>query len=136
MILKAIMRYFSYVFHGVLALFLIALSALALGAGGSGELHLGMLPWKGDTLMYVLLFGSLFGLLTVILAIRGILRILFLIWSFIVFVLLVKGYIFSGYKFAPHEFRTAMYLILASILALFGAWFQLQRTPATARKKF
>lgn len=136
MILKAIMRYFSYAFHGVLALFLFALSALALGAGGSGELRLGMLPWTGDTLMYVVLFASLFGLLTVILAIKGILRILFLIWSFLVVVMLVKGYILSGYKFGPHEFRIAAYLIAASILALFGAWFQLQRTTAAARKKF
>ncbi len=136
MILKAIMRYFSYIFHGVLALFLIALSALSLSAGGTGELHLGMLPWTGDTLMYVLLFAALFGLITVLLAIKGILRILFLIWSFLVFVMLVKGYILSGYKFGPHEFRTAVYLIAGAFLALFGAWFQLQRSPASAKKKF
>jgi ABC-type maltose transport system permease subunit len=132
MILKAIMRYFSYVFHGLLALFSIALSALALG-NNTNELHLGMLPWSGDTLAYVLLFGALFGLLTVALAIKGTLRILFLIWSFLVFVLLVKGYIFSGYKFAPNEFRIALYLIFGALLALFGAWFQLSR-PKTAKK--
>src|SRR3954454_24367870 len=126
MILKAIMRYFSYLFHTLLALFLIAVSGLAM-ATGSGDLHLGMLPWSGDTLEYILFFGCLVGLLTVILAMRGVLRILFLIWSFLVFVLLVKGYIFSGYKFQPNEFRTALYLIAASFIALFGAWFQLQR---------
>jgi hypothetical protein len=74
------------------------------------------------------------GSVTVILALRGVLRILFLIWSFLVFVMLVKGYIFSGYKFQPHEFRTALYLIAASFIALFGAWFQLQRR--TRPKKF
>ena len=47
------------------------------------------------------------------------------------FVLLVKGYIFSGYKFQPNEFRTALYLIAASFIALFGAWFQLRRRHAS-----
>ena len=134
MILKAIMRYFSYLFHGVLALFSIAVAALALG-NGTAELHLGMLPWSGDTLIYVLLFGALFGLLTIALAIKGVLRILFLIWSFVVFVLLLKGYILSGYKFAPNEFRIALYLIAGAFLSMFGAWFQLQR-PKPATKKF
>src|SRR6476661_7503752 len=109
MILKAIMRYFSYLFHALLALFLIAVSGLAMASGG--DLRLRMLPWEGDTLERVVLIGSIVGLLTVILAMRGALRILFLIWSFLVFVLLVKGYIFSGYKFQPNEFRTALYLI-------------------------
>ena len=58
------------------------------------------------------------GLVTVILAMRGVLRMLFLMWSFLVFVILVKGYIFSGYKFQPNEFRTALYLIAASFIAL------------------
>jgi hypothetical protein len=127
MILKAVMRYFSYIFHTLLALFLIAISGLAMASGG-GDLRLRMLPWEGDTLERVVFAGAVIGLVTVILAIRGVLRILFLIWSFLVFVLLVKGYIFSSYKFQPNEFRTALYLIAASFIALFGAWFQLQRT--------
>jgi hypothetical protein len=133
MIFKAIMRYFSYLFHTLLAVFLIALSGLALASGGE-DLHLGMLPWTGNTLNYVLLFGALFGLVTVALAFQGTLRILFLLWSFVVFVMLVKGYLFSAYKFQPHEFNTALYLIGGSLLALLGAWFQLSRTPRP--KKF
>src|SRR4051812_21474670 len=113
MIFKAIMRYYSYLFHTLLAIVILAISGLAM-ASGTG-LRLGMLPWSGDTLNYVLLFGALFGLAVTLLAMKGTLRILFLIWSFLVFVLLVKGYIFSGYKFAPNEFRTALYLILASL---------------------
>src|SRR3954447_8423523 len=128
MILKAIMRYFAYLFHALLALFLIAVSGLAMASGG-GDLRLKMLPWEGDTLERVVLIGALVGLVTVLLAMRGVLRILFLIWSFLVFVMLVKGYIFSGYKFHANEFRTALYLIAASFLALLGAWFQLQRRP-------
>jgi hypothetical protein len=124
--MKALMRYYSYLFHVVLAVFLLAVSGLAL-ASGSPNLHLGMLPWTGQTLIYVLFFGALAGLIAVFLAMRGTLRILFLIWSVLVALFLVKGYIFSGYKFEGAEFKTAIYLIIASLIALPGAWFQLRR---------
>jgi hypothetical protein len=130
--IKAIMRYFSYLFHIVLALFLLALAGVAASTG-TGSLRLGMLPWTGDTLNYVLIFGSLVGLAIVLLAMKGVLRFLFLIWAFLVVVLLVKGYIFSRYTFAPNEFRIAALLILGSLLSLLGAWFQL-RTSARPRK--
>lgn len=132
MIFKAIMRYFSYLFHIVLAVVLLVLAGVAASTG-TGSLRLGMLPWTGDTLNYVLIAGSLVGLAIVLLAMKGVLRILFLIWAFLIFVLLVKGYIFSRYTFAPNEFRFALYLILGSLLALFGAWFQL-RTSARSKK--
>jgi hypothetical protein len=131
MFFKAIMRYYSYLFHLLLAIVLIAVSGLAM-ASNLG-LRLGMLPWAGDTLNYVLFFGALAGLAVTLLAIKGILRILFLIWSFLVFVLLVKGYIFSHYTFAPNEFKIAAWLIVLSLLALFGAWFQL-RTDSRPKK--
>jgi len=120
---KLIMRYFSYLYHLVLVLFLIAVSGLAL-ASGTPSLNLGMLPWSGNTLTYVVFFGALAGLLTVLLAVRKKLRVLFLVWSVLVAVLLVKGYIFSGYKFHSGEFKIAIYLIVGSLIALAGAWFQ------------
>jgi hypothetical protein len=124
--MKALMRYYSYLFHLLLALFLLGVSGLAL-ASGPGNLHLGMLPWTGPTLTYVVFFGALVGLIAVFLAIKGTLRILFLLWSALVAILLIKGYIFSGYRFHGAEFKTAMYLIVASLIALPGAWFQLRR---------
>jgi hypothetical protein len=124
--MKALMRYYSYLFHLLLALFLLAVSGVAL-ASGSPNLHLGMLPWTGQTLTYVLFFGALAGLAVVFLAMKGTLRILFLLWSLAVAIVLVKGYIFSGYKFEGAEFKTALYLIAASLIAIPGAWFQLRR---------
>src|SRR5689334_22279041 len=99
---------------------------------GSPNLHLGMLPWTGSTLVKVLFYGSLAGLITVVLAMRGKLRFLFLLWSLTVTVLLIKGHIFTAYRFAPNEFRTALYLIGGSILALPGA-FQFRR-PSKRRR--
>jgi hypothetical protein len=129
-VLKALMRYYSYLFHILLALLLLAISGVAM-LSGSPSLQLGMLPWTGSTLLRVLFYGSLTGIAIVILAMRGILRILFLLWSLAVAVLLIKGYIFSGYRFSPGEFNTALYLIGGSLLALPGA-FQLR--PRSKRR--
>ena len=79
----------------LLALFLIA--DLRFGNGiRRGRFASEDAALEGDTLERVVLVGAIVGLVIVILAMRGVLRILFLIWSFLVFVLLVKGYIFSG----------------------------------------
>jgi hypothetical protein len=115
------LSFLSYLFHGLLCLILFAMSSLAI-AGGAQTLQLGMLPWTGSTLLYTLLFGSLAGMATVIMAIKGMWRPLFFVWSLVVALLLLKGYIFSGYRFVPGEFRTAMYLIVGSVIALIGSW--------------
>jgi hypothetical protein len=124
--LRTLMRIFSYFFHALLALFLLALSAMALSSGQ--ELHLGMLPWQGPQLTYWLLFSALAGLISIILALRGTWRALFFLWSLIVLVMLIRGYFLSAYSFAgPPEFRGALYLTGGALIAAFGAWFQLRR---------
>jgi hypothetical protein len=93
-----------------------------------------MLPWTGSTLTYALLAGSLFGLLTLFLALRGSLRALFFLWALAVTVLLVKGYFINPYHFATGEVRTALYLIAGSLIALIGAWFQMFRQVGRRRR--
>ncbi len=129
------MRYFAYLFHALLAFFLLAVSGLALASGTPG-LKFGMLPWAGSTLNYVLFFGALAGLATVLLAFRGTLPVLFLLWSALVALLLLKGYIFSGYRFEPGEWKTALFLLAASFLALPGAWSRFRASPRPRKKKF
>ena len=115
------MRWFSYLFHFVLVLFLLAISSVAYISGRS-NLHLGMLPWTGETLVRVVFFGALGGLIIVLLAVRGQLRFLFALWSILILVLLARGYFLGGYRFSgPGEFRFAIYLLLAALLALPGA---------------
>jgi hypothetical protein len=126
------LSFLSYVFHGLLCLILFAISGLAMVTGAQ-TLQLGMLPWTGSTLLYTLFFGALLGLVTVLLAIKGRLRPLFFVWSLVVTILLLKGYIFSGYRFVPGEFRTAMYLIVGSVIALIGAWVQMGRKAGARR---
>ena len=130
--LKALLRWISYLFHFALAVVLLAISGVAYISGGS-NLHLGMLPWSGETLVRVVFFGALAGLIVVILAMRGVLRILFALWSLGVVVLLVRGYLLGGYRFAgPGEFRFAMYLLGGSVVSLLGA---LQIRGSRSRRK-
>jgi hypothetical protein len=119
------MRFFSYLYHGLLALLLILISGLAL-FNDPGTLRLGMLPWTGAALTYWVFFGSLAGLITVILAIRGTLPALFFIWSLLVAAMLLKVYVFSAYHFDRGEVATAGYLIAGSFIALAGAWFAMK----------
>jgi hypothetical protein len=131
-VIKALLSFLSYLFHGLLCLMLLAMSGLAMAAGAQ-TLQLGMLPWTGPTLLYTLFFGALFGLLTLLLAIKGKFRPLFFLWSLVVTLLLLKGYIFSGYHFTPGEFRTSLYLIAGSVIALLGAWAQMSRKTGARR---
>jgi hypothetical protein len=130
---KALARYFSFVFHGLLTLILIAVSGVALASGHS--LSLDMLPWTGSTLAAVVLAGSLLGLATVVLAFRSKLSALFFVWSLIVAVLMVKGYVFSSYYFEPGDLGIALFLIAASLASIAGAWFQM-RAAVEIRKRY
>jgi hypothetical protein len=123
-VVTALLRYFSYVFHGLLAVFLLGVSSVALGSD-PGSLRLDMLPWTGPTLAYVVFCASLCGLAAVILALRRKLAALLFIWSLAVSVMLIKGYVFSAYGFDPGGWYTAALLIGASLIAAAGAWSQM-----------
>lgn len=131
--LKALLRLFTYLFHLALGCFLLGVSGLALGSGPH-VLNLELLPWSGATLAVVLLLGALVGLTSVVLAITGKARLLLLAWSLLVAVVLLKSYVFSGYRFAPGgaSAQIALELLVASWLAVVGAWFVLRR-PARYR---
>ena len=119
--IMALLRWFSYLFHFTLSTVSIAVSGVAHISGGL-TLHLGMLPWSEHILIRVLLFGGLAGLTIVLLAMRGILRFLLVLWSAGILMLVVRGYFVLGYRFAsPQEFRFAVYMLAASLVALVGS---------------
>jgi len=126
---KTLLRLFSYLYHGLLALFLLLVSAVAL-ASGATSLHLDMLPWSGATLTWLLLAASLFALAAVLLAITRAISAPLFLWSLVVAGMLIRGYIFSSFRFAPGVgVHTAIYLMLGSWLALLGAWLALGSRP-------
>jgi hypothetical protein len=119
-VVTALLRLLSYVFHVLLCVWLFALALLAMFAG-TPSLQLPMLPWSGLTLLYVLLFGSVIGLVIVILALSGYARWLFFLWSLSVAYLIVKGYFLGGYRFSPGEAKIALYLTVGSLIAVLGS---------------
>ena len=131
-VIKALLRFYSYVFGGLLALFLLAVSSLA--AANSTPLNLAFLPWSGTSLTYWMLGLALFGLLTQLLAMGGKVRALFFLWSLAVFVLLFKGLFVSFYAFSgPVSFKAAVWLTAGSLLAALGS-FPWSRGPGRVRK--
>ncbi len=123
---KALLRYFSCAFHGLLSLYLFAVSCLALFTDPQ-SLRLDVLPWTGPTLTRVVFYASLVGLLAVILALFRKLSVLLLLWSLAVAVMLIKGYVLGPYAFDPGGLSTALLLIAGSLIAIVGSWFQMRQ---------
>jgi hypothetical protein len=119
-VIKALLRVYSYIFGGLLALFVFAISTMALA--NHIPPNFAFLPWSGPTLTYWLLGLSLFGLLTLLLAMGGKMRALFFLWNLGLFVLLFKGLFVSFYAFSgPISFQVAVRLTVGSLLAALGS---------------
>jgi hypothetical protein len=120
--MKALLRIFSYLFAGALALFALAISALSLRSGG--ELNLGFLPWTGKPISYWLIGLALAGLITLLLAIGGTMRFLFFLWNLGIFVLLFKGMFLSLYRFTGGavSFKAGVWLTVGLLLATIGSF--------------
>src|SRR4051794_20437802 len=66
-VIKALVRFLSYLFHGLLCLILLAMTALSMAAG-TQSLNLQMLPAALSGSVTILFLCALFGLITVVLA--------------------------------------------------------------------
>jgi hypothetical protein len=118
------MRYYSYLFHGLLALFLAGVSSVALMSSPT-SLRLDMLPWSGANLTYTVFYASLLGIIVVVLAAKRVLPVLLLVWSLAVAGMLIYGYVFSGYVFSG-DVKLAVALIVGSLIAIPGPWLQMR----------
>jgi hypothetical protein len=123
------MRFYSYLFHGVLALFLLAVSLVPL-LSGIHNLQLEMVPGEGVTLTFTLLAIGLIGVLIVLAAVLGKAQIPLFIWSVIVLLGMLWGYLWRPYRWSGVEaFQATLLLILGAFLALIGAWYAMHRRP-------
>jgi hypothetical protein len=116
--MATLLRLYSYLYHLVLALLLFGISGIAI-ASDVHTLNLAMFPWKGDELIHWLFYGSIVGLITIMLAITGIFRYLFPIWTLIVFVMMARGFLILPYTFSSKD---EFYAVLALIAGAFGAF--------------
>ncbi len=125
-----IVKFYSYLYHLVLALFLLGLSLVAF-LNGMHNLRLDMLPWTGATLTWWLLSLGLAGLIVIGLAVTRILRVLFLVWTVAVLALMIRGFFFSSYLFDGWTgFQWALLYVLGALLAAVGGWLQFREAPA------
>ena len=131
-LVKALMRYFGYFYHGLLALFLLVVSGMAL-ATGMHSLRLSMLPWKGESLTWWTLGLALLGLASVVLAVKRILPAVFFVWTIVVLAFMLKGYVFSGYYFRKGEIATTGYLIAGAVISALGAWYGMKGAREQSR---
>jgi hypothetical protein len=124
-VLGFLIRAFSFLYHMVLALFLIGLALMAWSS--HQELHLDMMPWRGSVLTYALLVLAPLGLLFIVLALFRKLRGLFFLWSLAVLAIMFWGFFLSPYHFAgPAAFHDAILLTIGALFGVWGAWLQLR----------
>jgi uncharacterized integral membrane protein len=121
-VIKGLLRIFSYLFEGALALLVLAISLVSLRS--VTELNLGFLPWTGRPLSYWLLGLALVGLITVVMAMRGTMRALFFLWSLGIFLLLLKGFFLSLYRFTGGavSFKAAVLLTAGMLVGTLGSF--------------
>jgi len=126
-VIGVLLRIYSYLYHLLLALFLLGLSLVAIFSN-SHTLNLGMLPWKGSALTWWLFGAGLLGVISVLLALSGRLRFLFLLYVLGVFGMMLRGYFAGAYAFSgKDEFRMVVWLTAGALLAIFGAWSQFRK---------
>ena len=133
-VISFLVRIYSLLFHLLLSLLMLGLGIVGYSSASSG-LKLGMLPWEGSQLLGWLTALGLGGLLLVILAFKGVLRIVYMVWTVVIAYLIVNGYFLTNYRFAGEgEFRFAIYCALAALLAFLGALWLL-KTPLRGKDK-
>jgi hypothetical protein len=126
-----LLRVFCYLFHTILSLALLALGVVAVHSGVN-DMKLETLPWQGTELNHLLILSGAIGLLSVILAVTGKLRLLLPLWSIYVLGMLVRGVFFSStVTFSGHEdFHNWLLLISGAVIALIGSLTLLGRRRA------
>jgi uncharacterized membrane protein HdeD (DUF308 family) len=116
---QAILRLYSYAFHLLICLGMLAVGLVALLSQGT-TFQTDFLPWEGAELRNWLLGAGIIGIVAIILAYRGKLRVLFLLYTLAVAFFVTRGVFASGYRFeGEQDFYWALAFwagILATVL--------------------
>ena len=122
-LLRGLLRVYSWIFEALLCVLGIGVAIVSLTVGSSDPVMVDWLPWSGASLPTWLIGLGILGLIFVLLALAGRLRILLFLFAAAVFALLAKGFFFSTHSFeGPDEGRFAMWMVIASLVAFVGAW--------------
>jgi hypothetical protein len=121
-VLQRIVRFYSYAFSVLCVLCALAMSVVIFFSK-SVTLNFYLLPWEGKALLYSTVGLALAGLAVILLTWRGKMQKLFLVWSLLVFLLIVRYFFFTPNSFTPDsgEFTFALWVVLAAAVAAAGA---------------
>jgi hypothetical protein len=125
----SVLRLFAFLFNLALSLALF-LVALLVFSSGRHNMRLAPVPLTGSTLTYTLLLASIYGFVAMVLALRKSrgARAPMLLWNIVVAVLVAWTPVRGQFSFATKDDLTwGAYLLVGSLLALWGAWLQLRR---------
>ncbi len=129
-IFALLLRYWSYLFAGLFGLFLAGIAAVLL-ISGSPNFRLSQFPfWQGTPVLYGLLAIGTLGIVAALLGLMKGMRPLLLVWTLVVFCLLVYGYFISPrhyFVLGAAEAEGAAWLAFGSLGAFFGALMQYRK---------
>ena len=115
-----LMRLFSYVYHLVLCLFLLGLGIVGW-MSQSASFSAPWLAWEGDHVKLLLGAGSI-GLLSVILAVTGKFRLLFVLWALVVVIMMFRGFFSGPYVYeGVEEFKTTLWMFAGALVAFLAS---------------
>ena len=118
----ALLRFYSYGLQLLISLILLALGLVATLSDNTG-FEIDFLPWSGKELKTALLVLGAAGLLAVFLAIKGTLRLPFVLWTLGTVYLLGRGIFASPHRFdGESDFKWALGLLAAVLVTVYGAW--------------
>ena len=116
-----LLRVYSYIFEAILCLAAIALSILIF-ASPHQDIRLEWLPWSDHSIAAWLISLGVLGIVSVILAVAGRVRLLLFLFAIAVFVILLKGLFLSSWRFnGADEAKRAAWFVLAAFLAVLGS---------------
>ena len=128
--LEAILRFYSYLFHLVVSLGLLALAGVAL-LSGNHNLRSEFFLWTGRSLTFWLLGLGLAGLASIYLAWKGVFRFLFLVWTVLFAAGLARGVFWTPMRFAGmNSFLWALLLLAGALLTIAGAYSRMRQREA------
>jgi hypothetical protein len=122
LMVQAILRVYSYIFHILLAVASLALSTVA-AMSEHASLDIPFFPWSGESLVKWLFALGFLGLFSVYAAWKGILRVIFLLWTVVVAGIVARGIFASGHQFeGVEDFRWALFFLLGVLATILGAY--------------
>ncbi len=122
-----LLRTYSYLYHLILSVFLIGISYIAISAGK--PLKLDMLPWEGEKLNHWAAGLGVIGLVCVLLAVTGLFRYIFPLWTLFAFVMMLRGFFLTPYNFGGEDqFKGAAWLTFGAFGAFLSSLSVLDRS--------